>query len=69
MKWSAVPGAAGYRVHWRRTDASDWTAHRDVAGNGAVIKDVSVDDHFFGVSALSATGAESVVSFAGPARP
>ena len=31
-----------------------------------VLKDISVDDHFVGVSAVAADGSESVVSFAGP---
>jgi hypothetical protein len=31
-----------------------------------VLKDISVDDHFVGVSAVAANGAESLVSFAGP---
>jgi hypothetical protein len=31
---------------------------------------VNIDDHFFGVSAVSASGAESLVTFAGvPPRP
>ncbi|MGC6400854.1 M28 family peptidase [Sphingomonas sp. FW199] len=71
VSWQAVPGAAKYRVHWRRNDAQDWTDHRDVTGTSTVLKDIVVDDYFVGVSALSADGAESVVSFAGraPRRP
>lgn len=67
VSWDAVPGAAKYRVHWRRNDAQDWTNHLDVTGTSAVLKDIVVDDHFVGVSALSQTGAESVVAFAGRA--
>jgi acetylornithine deacetylase/succinyl-diaminopimelate desuccinylase-like protein len=26
LDWDAVPGAAAYIVHWRRTDGSSWTA-------------------------------------------
>jgi hypothetical protein len=69
VKWSAVPGAAGYRIHWRRNDAQDWTGHRDVpAGKTeALLEKVPVDDNFVGVSALAADGSESIVTFAGRA--
>ena len=67
VSWAAVPGAAGYRVHWRRADGADWTDHRDVAAaeTSLFLKNVNIDDNFFGVSALAADGAESVVAFAG----
>ncbi len=68
VKWSPVAGAAGYRVRWRRNDAPDWTDTRDVTGAGTVLVQVPVDDNFVGVSAVSADGAESVVSFAGRER-
>jgi hypothetical protein len=67
VRWAVVPGAAGYRVRWRRNDAQDWTEGRDVRDPQTVLKGVIVDDHFVGVSALSADGAESVVTFAGRA--
>ncbi|MCW3836343.1 M28 family metallopeptidase [Sphingomonas canadensis] len=65
VKWDAVPGAAGYRIRWRRADAQDWTASRDVTGTDAVLKGVIVDDYFVGVSALAADGSESLVTFGG----
>ncbi len=68
VTWSAVPGAAGYRVYWRRNDARDWADHRDVTGTETVLENVSVDDHFVGVAALAADGSESVVTFGGRAR-
>ena len=68
VKWTAVPGAAGYRVRWRRNDAQSWAETRDVTGTGTVLTQVPVDDNFVGVSALSATGGESLVSFAGRDR-
>ncbi|TZG29537.1 M28 family peptidase [Sphingomonas montanisoli] len=64
VKWDAVPGAAGYRVYWRRADGMDWTDHRDVKGAAELfLKDVNIDDTFFGVSALAADGSESLISF------
>lgn len=67
VRWTPVPGAAGYRIRWRRNDAQDWTQSRDVTGSEAVLPGVIVDDHFVGVSALAASGAESIITFGGRA--
>ncbi|MEN9931552.1 MAG: hypothetical protein RIS17_125, partial [Pseudomonadota bacterium] len=69
VTWAAVPNAAGYRIHWRRNDAQDWTQHQDVAAGTTelLLKNLIVDDHFFGVSALAADGSESLVTFGGSA--
>jgi len=63
VRWPAVPGATAYRVYWRRADGSDWTDHKDVNGTEILLKDVNIDDNFFGVAAVSAGGAESIVTF------
>jgi len=67
VKWAAVPGAAAYRIRWRRADRAAWEESRDVAGTATseVLKGIIVDDTFVGVSALSASGAESLVTFGG----
>ncbi len=67
VKWTAVPGAAGYRIRWRRADRTNWELSRDVPGTATseVLKGLIVDDHFVGVSALSKDGAESLVTFGG----
>ncbi|WP_033074139.1 M20/M25/M40 family metallo-hydrolase [Sphingopyxis sp. MWB1] len=70
VRWKPVDGAAAYRIHWRRADSQDWTDSRDVAAGVAPelrLDGVQIDDHFFGVSSLSADGAESLVTFAGMA--
>ncbi len=67
VRWQPVANAVGYRIRWRRNDAQDWTNSRDVTGAEAMLKGVIVDDHFVAVSALSASGAESVPTFAGRA--
>ena len=68
VSWTAVPGAAGYRVWWRDTTAPQWTDNRFVSdADSVVLKDVNIDDWFFGVSAVSADGFESPVEFPGPA--
>jgi Zn-dependent M28 family amino/carboxypeptidase len=68
IKWQAVPGAAGYRVWWRPTTSSQWTYSR-WAGTATelVLRDIVIDDFFFGVSAVSNDGYESPVVFPGPA--
>ena len=68
VHWKKLPGAAGYRVHWRDTTAPQWQFSRAVGDTDhAVIKDVVIDDWFFGVSSVSADGYESPVAFPGDA--
>ena len=71
VKWTAVPGAAGYRIRWRRADRATWTNARDMPSTAtdATLAGVIVDDTFAGVSALSKDGAESLVAFAGLPLP
>lgn len=73
IAWEPAPGAAGYRIYWRRADSSSWSDHRDVpAGTTTTdLRRVNIDDNFFGVSALAKNGAESLVTFGGvpPAPP
>jgi len=68
VSWQGVPGAAGYRVWWRDTTAPLWTHVRD-AGNAATLtlRNVTIDDWFFGVSSVSSDGYESPVEFPGVA--
>jgi hypothetical protein len=67
IAWTPVENAASYRIRWRRADKSDWTESRVVPGDSTqyLLKGVQIDDHFFGVSARSADGAESIVTFGG----
>jgi Zn-dependent M28 family amino/carboxypeptidase len=66
LDWRKVPDAAGYRVHRRDTTAPQWQHARAVGDvDHAVLKDVVIDDWFFGVSSVSADGYESPVVFPG----
>ncbi|MEP7096248.1 MAG: M28 family metallopeptidase [Dokdonella sp.] len=66
LHWNKVPGASGYRVHWRDTTAAQWQHARTVGDvDEAILKDVVIDDWFFGVSSVSADGYESPVVFPG----
>lgn len=69
VSWTPSAGATGYRVWWRDTTAPDWTNSR-MAPAGAtslVLKNINIDDWFFGVSAISPDGFASPVEFPGPA--
>jgi len=68
VSWTATPGAAGHRVWWRGTTDPTWRLNRWApTGTSTVLKDVVIDDWFFGVSSVSQDGWESPVVFPGPA--
>jgi hypothetical protein len=68
VTWKAAPGAADYRVWWRDTTSPAWTWARPSGGATTLkLKDVIIDDWFFGVSSVSADGWESPVEYPGPA--
>jgi Zn-dependent M28 family amino/carboxypeptidase len=66
VSWKPSPDAARYRLWWRSTTDPQWRYSRDAASTGqAVLKEINIDDWFFGVSAVSADGWESPVVFPG----
>jgi len=68
VTWTPVTDAAAYRIYWRRADKSDWSDSKLVAADAGaqiLLKGVQIDDHFFGVAAVAADGAESIVTFGG----
>lgn len=73
LKWSRPEGRAarnlaGYRVHWRRTDAPQWTHYVDVGDvTEHTLENIVIDNYFFGVSAIAKDGAQTPVVFPGPA--
>jgi hypothetical protein len=66
LSWKPSPGAASYNAWWRETTAPQWQ-HVQSAGDAdsVVLKNVILDDWFFGVSAVSKDGWESPVEFPG----
>lgn len=63
LRWAASPGAVAYRVYWRDAWAVDWQHSRLVGPvTELVVPRVSIDDVVFGVAAVAADGAESLVS-------
>ncbi len=69
VSWTPVEGAAGYRVWRRSTTDPQWRfPHAVPAGETSlVLKNINIDDWFFGVSSISAEGHESPVEFPAPA--
>ena len=66
VKWQPAADAARYHLWWRSTTDPQWRYSRDAAPSGkAVLKDVNIDDWYFGVSAVGADGWESPVVFPG----
>jgi len=63
LRWTASPGAAGYRIFWRDAWAPDWE-HEAYVGNVTeyVLSHKNVDDFVFGVAAVGPGGHESTIS-------
>ena len=63
LRWTASPGAAGYRIFWREAWAPDWE-HELYVGDVTefVMPDKNIDDHVFGVAAVGPGGHESTIS-------
>ena len=70
LRWTAAPGAAGYRIFWRDAWAPDWQ-HDLYVGNltDYVLPHVIIDDVVFGVAAVDAAGNESTVRAYVPPPP
>ncbi|BBC73118.1 peptidase M28 [Altererythrobacter sp. B11] len=68
LAWDAVPGAASYKVYRRRTDQPYWEEQpvQQVTQTQLDLAGVRGDDWLFGVSSVSAEGAESPVASAVP---
>jgi len=68
VDWEPVPGAARYIVWQRRTDSPGWERKlaEGVTETHQRFEGVRGDDWFFGVSAVSADGAESPIASAVP---
>lgn len=59
---------AGYKIYWRYTDAPQWQFSRYVGDvSSYTLKNVVIDNYFFGVASVNSDGVESPVVFPGPA--
>jgi hypothetical protein len=63
LRWTASPGAAGYRIFWRDAWAPDWQ-HEAYVGNVTeyLLPHANIDDFVFGVAAVDAAGHESTIN-------
>ncbi|GMM83939.1 M28 family metallopeptidase [Pseudoalteromonas sp. MTN2-4] len=62
------PQLAGYKIYWRLTDAPQWQYSRFVGKvDSYTLKNVVIDNYFFGVASVSKDGFESPVVFPGHA--
>ena len=63
-----APNLAGYKLYWRLTTEPQWTHSRWVGDvTMAMLKNLVIDNYFFGVAAVAKDGTESPVVFPGPA--
>ncbi|MBA2306419.1 MAG: M20/M25/M40 family metallo-hydrolase [Acidobacteria bacterium] len=63
LRWTASPGAAGYRIFWRDAWAPDWQRELYVGHvTEFVLPNKNIDDHVFGVAAVGPNGHESTIS-------
>ena len=73
LKWTRpstaqAPNLAGYRIYWRLTTEPQWTHSRWVGNVGEfTLKNMIIDNWFFGVAAVGTDGSESPVVFPGAA--
>lgn len=73
LSWQRPPAAqagnlAGYRIHWRLTTDPAWSNSRWVGDvDSFTLKNVVIDNYYFGVSAVARDGSESPVVFPGAA--
>lgn len=64
LQWSTVEGADHYKVYWRDTTSPQWQHSRVVKDSTEfTLSGVVIDNFFFGVSAVSKSGHESLVVF------
>ena len=64
----AAANLAGYRVYWRLTTDPQWHWSRWVGRTDhATLRNIVIDNYFFGVASVSKDGFESPVVFPGPA--
>ena len=73
LKWTRpdakqAPNLTGYKVYWRLTTDPQWTKSRWVGNVDAfTLKNIVIDNYFFGVAAVAMDGTESPVVFPGAA--
>ena len=66
LQWDAVDDAdlSGYKIYWRDTTAPQWQKSIFIGKQTKwTLKNIVIDNYFFGVASVSNNGAESMVQF------
>ncbi len=72
LKWERPKGKAaknlkGYKIYWRLTDENQWRYSRYVGDvTEFTLKNIVIDNYYFGVASVAEDGHESPVVFPGP---
>jgi hypothetical protein len=67
LRWKPVEGASGYKVYWRLTTDAQWRWSRETGDvDSFTLKNIVIDNYFFGVASINPDGLESPVVFPGP---
>jgi hypothetical protein len=65
LKWKKASGdVAGYKIYWRKTTSPTWDYSRFVGYvDHFTLKNIVIDNFYFGISTVGKNGHESVVRF------
>lgn len=64
LKWDPVKDAVGYKIYWRDTTSPTWDNSRYIGNiTEYTLREIVIDNSFFGVAAVGENGIESMVSF------
>jgi hypothetical protein len=66
LQWDAVndKDLIGYKIYWRDTTSPQWQKSRFVGKQTKyTLKNIVIDNYFFGVASVSKNGAESLIQF------
>jgi len=66
LQWDTVKDSnlQGYKVYWRDTTSPTWQYSRFVGTQTAItLKNIVIDNYFFGVASISKEGSESLIQF------
>lgn len=66
LQWDAVDdmNLIGYKIYWRDTTSPQWQKSRFIGKQTSyTLKNIVIDNYFFGVASVSIKGAESLIQF------
>ena len=66
LQWDAIDdhNLMGYKIYWRDTTSPQWQKSRFVGKQTKyILKNIVIDNFFFGVASVSKNGAESLIQF------